>query len=289
MINLLDIFFLLVLLFFIIQGSKKGPFIELLKIFQILLSIMLGLSFGVKFGNYLGEFFNRPLIITIPVSIILCGSITFYIFHILISKIYENRLKKKKSKINLFGILFGFISGSTLVVFIIWNCSFLSGIFNGKETIIEKTRTFNYSQPVIFQSAKILTKNKFNDSFLLNMSNPAKFIYRVQIILSSPVIQNIINDPNIGMDVRSGNKENIKNNEAIKSMLNDTKTLRRFEMLGINHYILIDQLIKIGKNKTILINIDNLRAKNLLNKENYFSLIRDPDFDSIFGEILKWK
>ena len=101
MINLLDIFFLLVLLFFIIQGSKKGPFIELLKIFQILLSIMLGLSFGVKFGNYLGEFFNRPLIITIPVSIILCGSITFYIFHILISKIYENRLKKKKSKINL--------------------------------------------------------------------------------------------------------------------------------------------------------------------------------------------
>ena len=94
MINLLDIFFLLVLLFFIIQGSKRGPFVELLKIVQILLSIMAGLSLGINFGNFIGEFFNRPRIITIPVSIILCGSITSYIFHILISNIHEGRLKK---------------------------------------------------------------------------------------------------------------------------------------------------------------------------------------------------
>ena len=289
MINLLDIFFLLVLLFFIIQGSKRGPFVELLKIVQILLSIMVGLSLGIDFGNFIGEVFNRPRIITIPVSIILYGSITSYIFHILISKIHEGRLKKKKNKVNLFGILFGFISGSTLIMFIIWNCSLISGIFNGKETIIEKTHAFNYAQPIIFESTKILTKNKFNDSFILNMSNPAKFIYRAQIILSSSVIQNIINDPNIGTDIRSGNKENIKNNESIKSMLKDTKTLRRFEVLGINRYILINQLVKIGKNKKILMNMDNLRAKNLLNRENYFSLIRDPDFDSIVGEVLKWK
>ena len=289
MINLLDIFFLIILVFFIIQGSRKGPFIELLKIIQIVLAITIGLIIGVKLGSFIGEFFNRPRFITIPVIIILLGSIVFYIFHIIISKIYEIRIRKEKNKFNLTGIILGALSGSILIIFIVWNGSLLSGILNGKETVIEKTRTFKIAQPIIYNSIKIISKNNDNDVFLYAVSNPAKLIYRSQIILSSSVIQRIISDPNIGSDILSSNEEKIKSNASIQALLQDKKTMLRLRAIGIDKHTLINQILKISKNKTITRSIDNLRSKNLLNKEKYFILIRDPDFDNIIGEILKWK
>ena len=225
--------------------------------------------------NFFGEIFSRPRIITIPATIILLASLIFYIFHIIISFFLE-KSKLNKNSFSGLGIIFGGIFGFIIIISTCWFINIFTAVKYENHTFINKTSTSHISQEILYQVAKnIFSRNQSetasNEAIAKLISSPNSTILSLKKIISSNLIQDIINDPNIGKIIKSQNPDLIFKHESVKKL---------FSML-------INSILKIGDNKIIINSFINLKSKNLLSLNNFHILIRDPDFDCIIGELIK--
>ena len=286
-----DIICFILFLFFLYKGSKEGFFVGIFKILQIILAIYFSFLLGIKMGNFFGEIFSRPRIITIPATIILLASLIFYIFHIIISFFLE-KSKLNKNSFSGLGIIFGGIFGFIIIISTCWFINIFAAVKYENHTFINKTSTSHISQEILYQVAKnIFSRNQSetasNEAIAKLISSPNSTILSLKKIISSNLIQDIINDPNIGKIIKSQNPDLIFKHESVKKLFSNKPIMYEFYKLGINKKMLINSILKIGDNKIIINSFINLKSKNLLSLNNFHILIRDPDFDCIIGELIK--
>ena len=287
----IDIFSLILFVLFAYKGSKEGLIVSIFKILQIILAISISFLIGIKMGSFLGETFNRPRIITIPAVIILLISSIFYLFHIFINFFLE-KYKSKKNTLSELGILFGGIFGFIIIISTCWFINIFTALKFESDTFINKTYTSKISQKTIYEITKniyFFSDSSVSESTAKIISSPNSTILSVKKIISSRLIQNIIEDPTIREIIKTESPKNILQNESMKELFSNKLVMNEFENLGITKKILLDSIVKIGQNKLILNSLINLEAKNLFNFNNFNLLIRDPDFDCIVGELIKWK
>ncbi|MEC8517940.1 MAG: CvpA family protein [Verrucomicrobiota bacterium] len=284
-----DIICFILFLFFLYKGSKEGLIVSIFKILQIILAISISFLIGIKIGSFLGETFNRPRIVTIPAVIILMISTIFYLFHIFINFFLE----KSKSNTNSFsglGIIFGGIFGFIIIISTCWFINIFAAVKYENHTFINKTYTSKISQKTIYEVINNIysfSNSSVNESTAKIISSPNSTILSVKKIISSNLIQNIIEDPEIGEIIKTGSPKQILQNESMKELFSNKIIINEFKNLGITKKILLNSIIKIGQNKLIMNSLINLKSKDLFNFNNFNLLIRDPDFDCIIGEIIK--
>ncbi|MEC8313612.1 MAG: CvpA family protein [Verrucomicrobiota bacterium] len=284
-----DIICFILFLFFLYKGSKEGLIVSIFKILQIILAISISFLIGIKIGSFLGETFNRPRIITIPAVIILMISTIFYLFHIFINFFLE-KSKSNKNSFSGLGIIFGGIFGFIIIISTCWFINIFAAVKYENHTFINKTYTSKISQKTIYEVTNNIysfSNSSINESTAKIISSPNSTILSVKKIISSNLIQNIIEDPEIGEIIKTGSPKQILQNESMKELFSNKIIINEFKNLGITKKILLSSIIKIGQNKLIMNSLINLKSKDLFNFNNFNLLIRDPDFDCIIGELIK--
>lgn len=284
-----DIICFILFLFFLYKGSKEGLIVSIFKILQIILAISISFLIGIKIGSFLGETFNRPRIVTIPAVIILMISTIFYLFHIFINFFLE-KSKSNKNSFSGLGIIFGGIFGFIIIISTCWFINIFAAVKYENHTFINKTYTSKISQKTIYEVTNNIysfSNSSINESTAKIISSPNSTILSVKKIISSNLIQNIIEDPEIGEIIKTGSPKKILQNESMKELFSNKIIINEFKNLGITKKILLNSIIKIGQNKLIMNSLINLKSKDLFNFNNFNLLIRDPDFDCIIGELIK--
>ncbi|MEC8753058.1 MAG: CvpA family protein [Verrucomicrobiota bacterium] len=284
-----DIICFILFLFFLYKGSKEGLIVSIFKILQIILAISISFLIGIKIGSFLGETFNRPRIVTIPAVIILMISTIFYLFHIFINFFLE-KSKSNKNSFSGLGIIFGGIFGFIIIISTCWFINIFAAVKYENHTFINKTYTSKISQKTIYEVTNNIysfSNSSINESTAKIISSPNSTILSVKKIISSNLIQNIIEDPEIGEIIKTGSPKQILQNESMKELFSNKIIINEFKNLGITKKILLNSIIKIGQNKLIMNSLINLKSKDLFNFNNFNLLIRDPDFDCIIGELIK--
>ncbi|MBC47050.1 MAG: hypothetical protein CMF30_04315 [Kiritimatiellaceae bacterium] len=284
-----DIICFILFLFFLYKGSKEGLIVSIFKILQIILAISISFLIGIKIGSFLGETFNRPRIVTIPAVIILMISTIFYLFHIFINFFLE-KSKSNKNSFSGLGIIFGGIFGFIIIISTCWFINIFAAVKYENHTFINKTYTSKISQKTIYEVTDNIysfSNSSINESTAKIISSPNSTILSVKKIISSNLIQNIIEDPEIGEIIKTGSPKKILQNESMKELFSNKIIINEFKNLGITKKILLNSIIKIGQNKLIMNSLINLKSKDLFNFNNFNLLIRDPDFDCIIGELIK--
>lgn len=284
-----DIICFILFLFFLYKGSKEGLIVSIFKILQIILAISISFLIGIKTGSFLGETFNRPRIVTIPAVIILMISTIFYLFHIFINFFLE-KSKSNKNSFSGLGIIFGGIFGFIIIISTCWFINIFAAVKYENHTFINKTYTSKISQKTIYEVTNNIysfSNSSINESTAKIISSPNSTILSVKKIISSNLIQNIIEDPEIGEIIKTGNPKQILQNESMKELFSNKIIINEFKNLGITKKILLNSIVKIGQNKLIMNSLINLKSKDLFNFNNFNLLIRDPDFDCIIGELIK--
>lgn len=286
-----DIFCFILFLIFLYKGSKEGFLVSIFKILQLVLAIYISFLLGIKMGNFFGEIFNRPRIITIPATIIFFASLIYYIFHIIIRSLLE-KSKLNNNSFSGLGIIFGGIFGFIVIISSCWFINIFAAVKYENHTFVNKTITSYISQKTVYQLAKNVSLNNhsyfdINESSAKLISSPNSTIKSLKKIISSNLMQNIINDPSIGKVIKTKNPNIILQHESIKKLFSNKQIMYEFYQLGINKKILLNTILKIGDNKIIINSFINMKSKNLFSLNNFHILIRDPDFDCIIGELIK--
>jgi len=284
-----DIICFILFLFFLYKGSKEGLIVSIFKILQIILAISISFLIGIKIGSFLGETFNRPRIVTIPAVIILMISTIFYLFHIFINFFLE-KSKSNKNSFSGLGIISGGIFGFIIIILTCWFINIFAAVKYENHTFINKTYTSKISQKTIYEVTNNIysfSNSSVNESTAKIISSPNSTILSVKKIISSNLIQNIIEDPEIGEIIKTGSPKKILQNESMKELFSNKIIINEFKNLGITKKILLNSIVKIGQNKLIMNSLINLKSKDLFNFNNFNLLIRDPDFDCIIGELIK--
>lgn len=295
---------LIILLIFARTGWMCGFKITSFRIIQLISALIVGYVSGRYFGNWFSDWAYRPRIITIPTLGLFGASLSYFIFHVIISSQIEKRQFHLKSH-NFFLTLLGRFSGTllslliaiTLINTLLWTSNLMYVLKKGQSLPgAQKSIVSNKSESLIYHSAcRILaTWNEAHRSVAIAtaISNPSDTVLKLKYILMAPTIQKLIVDPTIQADLTSGDINQLKNNLALSNLLNDSETLSKIREIGIlsgkeTKNSLYKKFILLAKNTNIQASLRKLKERNLLNHNELLKLIRDPEFDTIIAEFLK--
>ncbi len=299
----IDLFSVLFLLYFFATGWRDGFQISLMKALQVVLAPVVALPAGRYLGSALGQLAGRPRIVTIPAVAVLAAAVVVFIFHLMISRRKAERRQPQKGDDykhplidRLIGSLFSLGSGVVVVVVTIWLIELsLAGIIGQPLPGAEQSHAVSLARQVVYETASKVILHKGSESqaatLARSISRPAQSIQRMLDILAADSVQTMLNDPNIGADLLSGDPGRIEENLALQKLFADQTTLLNLEEMGVlfgteQKSALCGQLAQLGQNVVIRTSLQNLQAKGLLSPDQLPALIRDPDFDMIVGELL---
>lgn len=301
---LIDIFAVLLLLIYLHIGWKHGTRISLLRITQLIAALLIGLLAGRYLGNAIGQWANRPRVVTIPSLGIFAATLTYFLFHLRIHHHLDqrpNQLKKRHLLSNLLdrtgGLLLSALSATLLLTALLWLANLATALTLAKPLPgSQKSIAAQTTQNLLYQTAaRTLTPHRNAHHALAlahTLSQPHQTIQTARNILQAQTIQQLINDTTIGPDLLSANPQRIQNNPALQALFNDPPTLNHLRQLGLltgneKKSDLCQQLATLAANPTIRNSLNNLHARGLLHPDQLIPLIRDPDLDLIIGEWLQ--
>jgi len=123
------------------------------------------------------------------------------------------------------------------------------------------------------------------------ISHPGSGMKKLKEILGAKSFQTVLIDKDFQKELLSGEPERIQQTPAMQALFEDQKTIDALYGFGIisstNQAQICEQLSTLGKNEVINSSLESLQTKKLLEKDKIMQLIRDPDFDTIMGELLK--
>jgi uncharacterized membrane protein required for colicin V production len=300
---LLDSLTALILLLFLWSGWINGTRISLLRMLQVIIALIVGFVAGRYLGNWIGEWANRPRIVTIPTVGLFSGTLAYFIFHVIITNLTDQRkthlqsmqpLRRFIDRIG--GITLSSLSALIIISALFWSANLLFALT--KATTLpgaEKSIAAQQTELLIYQTACRIaaTQNEAHHAVALanTISKPAQTIALSKTILEATSMQQLLNDSTIGADLLSGDPARIQQNPSLKTLFSDQKTLNHIRQIGLltgkeTQTSICLQLARIGTNPTIRTALSNLQTRDRLHPDQLLQLIRDPDFDLILGECL---
>ena len=313
---LIDIFAVLLLLIYLHIGWKHGTRISLLRITQLIAALLIGLLAGRYLGNAIGQWANRPRVVTIPSLGIFAATLTYFLFHLRIHHHLDqrpNQLKKRHLLSNLLdrtgGLLLSALSATLLLTALLWLANLTTALTLAKPLPgSQKSIAAQTTQNLLYQTAaRTLTPHRDAHHALAlahTLSQPHQTIQTARNILQAQTIQQLINDTTIGPDLLSADPQRIQNNPPPQAPLHHPPPphpppphpppppLNHRRQLGLltgneKKSDLCQQLATLAANPTIRNSLNNLHARGLLHPDQLIPLIRDPDLDLIIGEWLQ--
>lgn len=301
---LIDTLALIVLIFFLLAGWKKGFLLSFLGIIRIILAYGLSLLAGRYLGFWLGSIANRPRIITIPVVAGLTFVIIVFIFHVLMTNIRDDH-RDKEERENFSRPKFSCFSGSVINLFaglislivLFWMGDILTVAFTEQPLPgAEQSYFGSFARRSVYEVSNVIISRKGKESQAAAMahviSNPAQGMDHLKGVFEADSIQQLISNKTFAQDIMSGDANRIEQNATLQQLFNDKQTLKNLKQLGIlpsriSKTNLCENLAQLGNNETIQASLENLKAKELFSTDKVLLLVRDPDFDVIIGELLK--
>jgi uncharacterized membrane protein required for colicin V production len=301
---LIDTLALLLLLLYLYIGWRHGTRISLLRISQLISALLIGLLAGRYLGNAIGQWANRPRIVTMPALGLFAATLTYFLFHLRIHHHLDQRphqLKQHNRFRNLLdrtgGILLSTLSATLLLTALLWLANLATALTLAKPLPgSQKSIAAQTTQHLLYQTAaRALTPHRdaHHAIALANtLSQPHHTIQTARRILQAQSIQQLINNTAIGPDLLSADPQRIQNNPALQALFNDQTTLNHLRQLGLlngneKKADLCQQLATLAANPTIRNALNNLHARGLLHPDQLIPLIRDPELDLIIGEWLQ--
>jgi len=299
----LDILALVFLIFFFLSGWHKGIVISFLNGIRLIVATIVAYFIGRYLGSWLAPLINRPRIILIPsIAIFIFAGILFF-FKYISFKVHQKRNEIIEGETKHLPLWKCFLGGGTNLFFgtfvlalFFWLAELFVVVVGGRTLPgVEKSYFSNFSRKIVFEiSYTILPKNG-NESQVAAMSkmisHPILGKKNLKKILEAKTFQALLNNKDFRTDFLSGDAKRLEKNPAMQALFDDQETLNVLRDFGIisskDKSKICLQLSKIGQNEEISSSIEALQAKNLLKKDQMMQLIRDPDFDTLLGEILK--
>lgn len=310
----IDILALIVLLFFLMNGWRRGTLLSLLGVARILVSFLIACVVGKYLGNWLANTFYRPRLITIPAIGICTFSIVAFIFRIAIVEIRDHQ-KDKAEQDGLHIPILSRLSGSVIcgassimaLAILFWVLDmFLAGFFGVSVPGAEKSKFAASARRIVYETSYRLTARKGKESQAAAMSsmvsNPNKGFKTMESILEADSIQSMLTTPQFATDFLSGEAARIQTNETMQAFFNDTETLqylRDFGALPRNEEertpaVISDKMAQLGSkmqaklnDEQIQICIDQLKQEKMLAPAKIPELVRDGRFHIILDGLLK--
>jgi hypothetical protein len=301
---LVEVISLLIILVLLKRGWQAGLVITCLRFGQVSLAILLTLLAGRYLGNAIAEWAYRPRIITIPATGLLVGSITLYLAELRILRTQAKRAEKTHRWFSfghhldrLFGLAIGGLTAAILLPLLLW-----AGQLSATCLSTDVARTLQKSWSLRQSSTLIETGlyhlfSRSTDPFhahalAYSIAHPLHTQQALQEILAAPSLQRLLNDPDLGQDLLSGDATQIGANQSVSAFFADRETLLKLKAIGLfkgseTRSLLTQRAAILGKNKTAQAAMIRLRERGLLRPEKVIALIRDPDFDRLIGEWLQ--
>jgi len=300
----IDIIASIILLFFFLTGWRNGFLISLLGAMRVIIAYGASYYAGRYVGFWLGEIANRPRIVTIPVVAGLTFVVIAFIFHITISNIRaKHQHLKEKDDFRLSG--FSHLSGSAInltagllsIILLFWlGDLFLVGVTNHPIPGADQSYFGQFTRRTVYEITYLMIPKDENESQVAAtarvISDPAKGVSHLKTAIGANSMQQLMHDRSFAEALMSGDPNRIGQNDSLKQLFNDHETLVELRQLGVfsgkeKKSELCEKLSHFGRNENIRASLQNLKDKDLLNKEDILLLIRDPDFDAIIAEVLK--
>ena len=301
---LVEVISLLLILVVLKRGWQAGFVITCLRFGQVSLAILLTLLAGRYLGNAIADWAYRPRIITIPATGLLAGSITLYLAELRILRTQAKRAEKTHRWFSLgrhldrlFGLAIGGLTAAILLPILLW-----AGQLSATCLSTDVARTLQKSWTLRQSSTLIETRlyhlfSRSTDALhahalAYSIAHPLHTQQALQEILAAPSLQRLLNDPDLGQDLLSGDATQIGANQSVSAFFADRETLLKLKGIGLfkgseTRSLLTQRAAILGKNKTAQAAMIRLRERGLLRPEKVIALIRDPDFDRLIGEWLQ--
>jgi len=300
----IDILAAIILLFFFLAGWHKGFLLSLLGVVRVVLAYGAAYFSGRYIGFWLGEVAHRPRIVTIPVVAGLTFMLITFVFHIVMSDLRARHRKKEEDEDYRHSI-FSCLAGSAInlgagilsLVLLFWlGDLFMVGATGTAIPGTEKAYCSRFAHRTAYEAARFIISEKDNESQVDAMahmiSNPAEGMKILEAIVAADSVQQLATDRRLAGDLLSGDADRIRQNASIQQLFDDRTTLENLRELGVlsgyeTKSGLCEKLAAFGRNEKIQTSIENLKAKQLLGADKIMLLVRDPDFDTILGELLQ--
>ena len=300
----IDLLAIVCILYFAGRGWRKGAVLASLGIIRVVLSCVAAYFVGRYLGPWLGQTLNRPRIVMMPVSAGLAFVLVTFGFHLLMWKIregYRRKAEKEEFQLplyqNLGGSAVNMASGLFTLIILFWLLDLVVTGLSGHGIPGADQSVFGrFAHRAAYEGIYRATARKGRESQAAAMarviSDPAKGLQHLEMILSAESVKKLLNDPQFAKDMLSGDPERIENNASLQQFFQDRATLEEMKDMGIfsgkeKKSVLCQHLARFGQNENIKISIQNLKARDLLRTDKIPQLIRDPDFDVIVAELLK--
>ncbi len=300
----IDILAVVVFIFCLITGWRKGFLLSLLGVARVVLAYGLAYVTGRYIGGWLGEVAHRPRIVTVPVVAGLTFVIITFVFHVIITHIRdERRYKKEKEDFklpwysSLGGSGISFSVGVFSLVFLFWLGDLLAVGISGNSMPGANRSVFGrFARRAVYETVNLVVSRDGRESQAAAtarvVSNPARGMQHLENVVAADSVQQLASDPQFADALLSGDPDRIEQNASLQRLFSDRATLAELRELGVvwendNKAELCQRLARFGNNENIQSSIENLKAKNLLSTDKIAVLIRDPDFDVIIRELMK--
>ena len=286
------------------KGWREGILVAIIGIARMFIAIIAAYFAGRYLGFWLGGVLNRPRIVMVPVT----AGLTFVLvtFGLCLLKWYlmeKRHLKKEKGELKaawLSGTAGGLLNAATGIIpmiLVFWLCDIATtGITGQSIPGTERARFATLSRRSIYEVVyfSIAKNGKESQAAAIAkaISCPSTGIFYLKHALASPIIKSAIHDSDLAYAIRSGDASEIKSNRSYQAIFADERAREDLQELGIfarheTPQSFAKQLARLGENPNIRFSIQSLRERDMLQTENIFKLIRDPEFDAIVSEIMK--
>ena len=286
------------------RGWKHGTVLALLSVLRIVLSSVGAYFLGLHLGPVLAVALYRPRIVMMPVTAGLAFVLISFGMQILMWKISENYRKRTIQEgfhlpwyHRLGGSIINLASGLFTIIAFFWLFDLALTGMNGRGIPgADRSPSGRLAQRAAYEGVYAMTAREGRESQAAAVarviSNPAKGIHHLQNVLAADSVKQLMNDPDIGQDLLSGDPERIELNLSVQAFFADRETLNELKELGIlsgreKRSELCRKMSAMGRNDTIRNSIENLKARGLLRTDKITLLIRDPELDVIVAELLK--
>ena len=301
---LVEVISLLIILVLLKRGWQAGFVITCLRFGQVSLAILLTLLAGRYLGNAIAEWAYRPRIITIPATGLLVGSITLYLAELRILRTQAKRAEKHHRWFSLgrhldrlFGLAIGGLTAAILLPILLWTGQLSATCLSTDVArTLQKSWSLRQSSTLIETGLYHLfshsTDGLHAHALAYSIAHPLHTQQALEEILAAPSLQHLLNDPDLGQDLLSGDATQIGANQSVSAFFADRETLLKLKAIGLfkgseTRSLLTQRAAILGKNKTTQAAMIRLRERGLLRPEKVIALIRDPDFDRLVGEWLQ--
>lgn len=292
------------LLFAFLAGWYRGFALSLLGVARTVVSVAAAYFAGRYLGNWIGLAAHRPRIVTIPAAGGMAFILVFFAFYLAMQWIRENHAEKVEKEDHRRPFISGLAGGAIslavavpVLLLFFWTTElFLVGVANTALPGLAESHAGRATHQAAYRIARILAPAGIDpdqaDALARSAASPAQSMDRLEEILTAPSVEGLRTNKQVVADILSGDPETIRTNAAIQQVLADRPTLRNLRDLGIlsSHETktsLCEKLASWGKNEKIRASFNSLRERDLFHTDKLALLLRDPDFDTILGEIVK--